>query len=135
MNIYKQAFINTLEEQGIKYTDRDNETVKISYNTDNAPSVSVLVIFDEDGENLVHLVSFEIAKFGKNKEAGYDACNTANAGYRWVKFYLDSDDDLTCTADAIIDEDNCGDTCLSLVRRMVNIIDDNYPMFMKALWA
>ena len=135
MNIYKQEFINTLDAKGVKYTDVDSETVKITYNTDNAPSVSVLVIFDEDGKNFVQFISFEIAKFAKNKEAGVAACNQANADYRWVKFYLDKDTDLTCDMDAYVYEDTCGEVCLSLVKRMVNIIDDNYPMFMKALWS
>ena len=63
------------------------------------------------------------------------ACNSLNQEYRWVRFYLDKDWDLICEADALLDPSSGGEECLSIVRRMVNIIDEAYPKFMKALWA
>ena len=66
---------------------------------------------------------------------GLITCNELNAKYRWVKFYLDKDKDVCVSLDAYIDEHTVGEECLNLVRRMINISDEAYPLFMKALWA
>ena len=58
-----------------------------------------------------------------------------NAHYRWIKFYLDKDSDIVADCDAYIDADTCGKECMSLVRRMVNITDEAYPTFARAMWA
>ena len=65
----------------------------------------------------------------------YTSCNELNNKYRWVKFYLDDDSDVVAQIDAYVDDETCGGECLSLVRRMVNIVDGGYPTLMQALIA
>ena len=48
---------------------------------------------------------------------------------------VDDDDDVIVSMDAIIDRSTCGAECLSLVLRLVNILDDAYPEIAKARWA
>ena len=48
---------------------------------------------------------------------------------------MDKDGDIIAQIDAYIDERTCGYECASLVRRVVNITDEAYPTFMKALWS
>ena len=58
-----------------------------------------------------------------------------NAQYRWVKFYIDGDQDIACQSDALVDIESVGSECLQMVERMVGIMDEAYPEFMKAFWA
>ena len=132
---YKQLFMNYMDREGIKYVDRDDFVVKITYSGDNLKTIPIYVFFDEDGDPLVQFKCWDIAEF-KGKEAkGIITCNSVNKQYRWVKFYLDDDADVVASIDAYIDADTCGSECLSLVRRIVNITDDVYPEFAKAMWA
>ena len=66
---------------------------------------------------------------------GINVCNELNRKFRWVKFYIGSDGDVNAQIDAYIDEESCGFICKSLVSRTVNIVNEGYPTFMKALWS
>ena len=132
---YKQLFMSYMDKEGIKYTDRGDNVVKVVYSGDNLKSIPVYVFFDKDGGPMVQLRCWEIANF-KDKEAkALIACNEMNSTYRWVKFYLDKDADIISECDAYLDEYTCGEECLNLVRRVVNITDDAYPTFAKAMWG
>ena len=81
---YKQLFLRYLDEKGVKYTDRDEYVVRISYSCDNLKTIPVYIFFDEDGDPMVQFKCWDIANF-KNKEAkGIFACNEMNKTYRWV---------------------------------------------------
>ena len=132
---YKQLFMNYMDAKGVKYTDKGEHVVKVVYNGDNLKSIPVYVFFDKDGDSMIQVYCYEIANFNSNVAAGLLACNEMNKTYRWVKFYIDKDNDLICSLDAYIDDVTCGEECLKLVRRVVNITDEAYPTFMKALWS
>ena len=133
---YKQLFMSFMDTKGIKYQELDNNAVRVGYNTENAKSVTVFVIFDEDGKNLVAFRSWDIAKFKDDKWVdGLTVCNTLNRKYRWVKFCLSDEGSLSAEDDALLDETSCGEECLQLVQRMVNIVDEAYPTVMKAIWG
>ena len=42
-------------------------------------------------------------------------CNSLNSQYKWLKFYLNKDNDLMIQDDAIIHEGSAGDECLELL--------------------
>ena len=124
-----------LNEKGVKYKELNDECVEVSYNADNS-SFSIKVIFDKDGEGLVAFRCWSIGGFAEDKYAkALIVCNEMNVKYRWVKFYLDSDRDVTVASDAIVDIATVGAECLQMVRRMVNICDEAYPSFMRVKWA
>ena len=130
---YKNLFMQYMDRSDIKYTDVRENVVKVVYSGDNLKTIPVYVFFDEDGDPLVGFKCWDIANFKDEKmAAGIIACNQLNDKYRWVKFYLDKDSDVIAQIDAYVDEENCGRFCLSLVRRMVNIVDGGYPTLMQA---
>lgn len=137
MATYKEAFIRHLESEGIKYTDLDDVAVRIGYNTDNVQGgVSVVVIFDKDNSHYATLRSWDVGKFdGELKVKGIAVCNEMNKQYRWCKFFINDDGDVTAQIDAIFDMGNVGPVVLEMVRRMVNIVDEAYPAFMKVRWS
>ena len=136
MASYKELFMSYMDCNGIKYTDVKENVVRVVYTGDNLKTIPIYVFFDADGDPLVSFKCWEIANFKDEKMAGgVIACNLLNKKYRWVKFYLDDDSDVVAQIDAYVDEETCGSECLSLVKRMVNIIDEGYPTFMRAIWA
>ena len=133
---YKSNYLRYMDKHGIKYADKNDRIVSVTYNGDNLNKIPVLVIFDEDGDGIVQLDCWEIAKFKDDKRAaGMIASNELNAKYRWVKFYVDDDGDMRAQIDAYVDYDTVGEECSKLVQRMVSIIDKAYPVMMKYLWA
>lgn len=133
---YKAAFMKYLDNHGVKYDDQNETIVSLSYKAENMDSVRVYVGFDSDGENLVTFKSYSIGHVKDDKlSAALVACNAMNAQFRWIKFYIDDDQDIACQCDALVDMESVGSECLQLVERMVGIMDDAYPEFMKAFWA
>ena len=131
---FKQDFMRYMDAQGVKYTDTAEFRVRVAYTGENLKSIPVYVTFDSDGDNLVQFHCWEIANFKDKLSDGIFACNFLNAKYRWGKFYIDDDGDVVCSTDAYLGAD-CGSECLSLVHRVVNITDQAYPVFMKALYS
>lgn len=135
MASYKELFMRYMDQEGIKYVDRDEFLVKVTYTGDNLKSIPVYVFFDKDGDPIVQFKCWDIANFKDKEGKGIFACNIANKTYRWVKFYLDDDSDVVASIDAYIDASTCGRECMSLVRRVVNITDEVYPDFARAMWS
>lgn len=135
MSKYKSEFMRYLDQKGVKYQELDDRRVLVRYGGENLKTIAVTVSFDKNESNTVQLYSFEIASFKEDKfAAGLLACNALNARFRWVKFYLDSDRDVIAEMDAVVDYNSVGEECFELVIRMVGIIDEAYPEFMKAMW-
>ena len=132
---YKQLFLDYMNAEGIRYTDEGENRVRVSYSGDNLKSIPVYVFFDKDGDPIVRFVCWDVANFKNKDERGIKACNELNAKWRWVKFYVDKDSDIIVECDAYVDAETCGETCMRLVRRMVNITDEAYPDIAKALWS
>lgn len=132
---YKRMFMNYMDREGIKYVDRDDFVVRVTYTGDNLKTIPVYVFFDEDGDPIVQFKCWEIANFKGKEGQGIFTCNEMNKEYRWVKFSLDDDADIVASIDAYISVENCGEECMALVRRVVNITDDAYPNFAKAMWS
>lgn len=132
---YKSIYMRYMDENGIKYSDVRERVVRVSYSGDNLKSIPVYVYFSENDEPRVRLACSSIAHFEDNKlAAGLIACNELNRKYRWVKFYVDEENDIIAEDDAIIDATSCGPELRELVVRMVDIIDKGYPTIMQAKW-
>lgn len=132
---YKKLFMKYMDREGIKYVDRDEHVLRVTYSGDNLKTIPVYVFFDKDDDPYVQFKCWEIANFKGKEGKGIFTCNNINKEYRWVKFYLDDDADVIASADAMVDYDTCGKICMSLVRRVVNITDEAYPQFAKAMWV
>ena len=135
MQKYAREFTMYMDSEGIKYTEQNENVIKVVYSGDNLDTISIYAIFDEDGDHLVQMRCWEIVNFKNNEAAAFAVCNELNKQFRWAKFYLDNDNDIVAMVDAILDLDTCGEECMELVRRMVSIIDDAYPQLAKARWA
>ena len=89
------------DQRGLKYRESEKGFLSVTFNADNINEVTVLLdIDDENGK--AELLCFSIGQFQQDKFAqGLIACNTCNAKYRWVKFYMDDDNDVCARSDAM----------------------------------
>lgn len=135
MSNYKSAYLAHMDSEGIKYTERDENSVVVSYGGDNMQSIRITVIFDKDGGNQVHFVNWDIGNYKDKVAKALVICNAMNKRWKWAKFYIDDDYDVTVDSDALVSADSVGPECMEMVVRLVDIIDKSYPEFMKAKWA
>lgn len=103
----------------------DNMSVKIR-----------LISLREDEE--FKILSEDFAKIPQEKlAAGYQLINKMNRTYKFVKFTIDDDGDVSCQWDlpTSLPNEVVGKLGVEIVMRMSNIIDNAYPEFMKLIWA
>lgn len=136
-----ENFINTLEEKKIKFShyppqgERTTEVVKIDYSGKHGNDLSFTFFFDPTGDT-VNVKMFSICKVGEEKLMNmYVTLNEINYEYRWIKMYMDNDNEVTASGDAIINPETAGEECFEILLRYLSILDDAYPRIMKALWA
>ncbi|MCD7760225.1 MAG: hypothetical protein LUH16_00385 [Clostridiales bacterium] len=133
---YKSLFMSYMDSSNVKYSEPREDVVKVVFKGDNLKSIPIFVFFDKDGKPLVSLICGEITNFKGNKvTTGILSCNDMNNKYSWVKFYVNDDGNVHAKIDVDIDNNTCGRVCLSLIVRMAKIIDEAYPVFMKAQWT
>ena len=132
---YKNEFMRYMSREGLKYQEKGAHVVKVGYKMDNL-TVELFVHFDEDGDNYVSIHSYNIGSFsGNNQAKAIYICNEMNKRYKWVRFYMDDDSDVIADADAIVDMNSVGASLVELCMRMVTVIDEAYPVFMKIRWS
>ena len=135
MENYKEKFVQFLAAKGVKYIDHDERVVELRYGAENITSLRILVFFDRNNENAVHFVGTDICTFKDEKiPAALVTCNQLNGKFRWIKFYIDEDQEMRAEADAVLDINSVGEECYELVGRLVGIVDEAYPDIMKAMF-
>ncbi len=63
-----------------------------------------------------------------------DTVNKLNVKYRWLSFYIDDDEEVTCNADSLLNADTAAEVCFNLLVRFITIVDEAYPEMMKVLY-
>ena len=137
MATYKEAFVDYLKKEELKFLDIDERAIRISWDAENiAPGVDILVIFDKENRNAAHFMCGGFCKAPENKmDVMLKVCNEANKQYRWIKFYINDSQEVMAEDDAVLDMASVGEECIELVARMVRVVDEAYPKFMKAIYA
>ena len=136
VNQVERAFV----EQGLKFEhidDYDKPLLVLNFGGGDFSytHVAIHVFFDLDGCSIQILTS-PIANVPVEKTASaLLALNECNHLFRWVKFYLDEDNDVIANTDLIFTAQNAGEACIEIVLRCASIIDDAYPRIMKAIWG
>ena len=136
-----QQFLDALQRANLKWKDsRDmddgNSLVVCGVSGKNNARYDVLFIFDANGESAAVRVFKLITSCPEDKTLKMlDAINDLNNKYRWVKFCLDKDQDVSVQVDAYVNGDTDGMICVKLLLRIMKIIDESYPTFMHILWG
>ena len=61
--------------------------------------------------------------------------NRCNEKYRFIKYTLQEDNSLSAQYDMPIRSDCIGEAAVEIAIRFLQIIDESYPEFMKAMWS
>lgn len=129
-----------LAEQGLNFDHVDefeNPMIVLNFGGGDFSytHVAIHVVFDLDGTS-VQVITSPIASAPAEKTSTVlFALNECNRKFRWVKFYLDDDNDVIADTDMLFDEQNIGEAVIEIVMRTANIIDEAYADIMKAVWS
>ncbi len=137
-----QDFIRKLNEKNVHYKEagtakNGDDLLTVSFSCDNISSgVKVTFFFSDDNED-VALRCFDLVKVPDDKVAAcFIAVNQQNKKFRFGKFVLDTGDNtIQMEMDAVFRDHDVGEICYELMMRAVNLCDDAYPEFMKAIWS
>lgn len=135
MNTAAKMVSAFFESQDTKLNELRDDLLLIGWGFEGG-SIRIFFSFDESCTH-VHLEGREFIKVPAEKyDAIYKTLNECNDQYVHVKFVLDTESGEICARDDdIIQLDSCGEECFELMIRMVKIVEDAYPKFMKALYA
>ena len=123
------------ESQETKATELRDDLIRVGWNFDGG-TMEIFLQFDESNTH-VHLEGMNFIKVPENKYDNlYKILNECNDTYSHVKFVLDTEDgQINARDDDVIQLDSCGEECFELMIRMLRVVEDAYPKFMKAIWA
>lgn len=111
----------------------DQSSVWLSFGINNGGSYRIKFISrDNDNDVAVRVFAF-VHSEQKNAEKLYPVLNQLNVKYRYFKLCFDSDGDVNLEYDYPV-KSNPEESALELVVRIVKIIDEAYPLIMRALW-
>lgn len=145
MNKYEFKAINLIAEafakRGVKFdvvNYHGSEQLLAAFPVDCGPNV-IMRFISCDNDNDVAVRIFGLIS-NTPKEKRYrimDACNVLNHKIRYIKFYLDTDGDINVEYDFPVrsPDDGIGEMAFEIFVRMMQILDSEYSIFMKALYT
>ncbi|MCD8088566.1 MAG: YbjN domain-containing protein [Oscillospiraceae bacterium] len=134
MNICAQAFANNLDSKNLTYSVSRDDDSKSVISFPYKQRRTSIIFTGEEGVQCQFQTVIESVPEDKVMDL-IVVCNSLNTQYRFVKFVVDSDNDLMNYSDAILTPETAGDECFEVLLRSLQIIDEAKPTFMKAIYA
>ena len=134
-----QLISDHMKQKELKFDVRELDEISvlsIGYSEENHSSK--IQMYATDNDNDIKVRSEIIAKFsGEKLQKGLELINKLNEEYRFAKFVIDSDGDLTAEYDfpKNMSDEAIGECAIELSIRMSSIINDVYPEIMRTVWA
>lgn len=141
--IYKATKLikEEMDRQGLKYSIEefeDGSTLWVRFTINNGPSLQVKFISLDD-KNDVAIRLFRIVENVEESkvEEMLKAVNECNCEYRYLKFILDDECDVNIEYDLALraEDTSVGAEACEILVRIVKIVDEVYPKFMKIIWS
>jgi len=129
-----------MKEEGFKLAAEEDGMEGASYvmagfTVENGPDVAVMFI-SQDDDNDVSVRLFGLAHVPEEKKLFvYPVLNQLSEQYRFIKFIMDGEGYVNIEYDFLTEvSDEClGDCCCEIFVRIMKIVDEAYPVLMKAL--
>ncbi|MCQ2444046.1 MAG: YbjN domain-containing protein [Mailhella sp.] len=132
----REEFLGFLREKGIRFTEPDEHSVRIVWQGANIYTLPIVMRFDGDGRPIATADCYELCHVSAEKrDVLTECCSVLNERYRWVKFYLDEDDDIVTEIVIPLPPDGTGRFCMDMMLELRDITDHAYPFIMTALWG
>lgn len=136
-NLIAEAF----EKCGVKFdvvSHHGSEQLLAGFSVDCGPNVIMRFISRDNDNDIAARIFGLISNTPKEKRARVmEACNVLNYKIRYMKFYLDTDGDINVEYDFPVHspDDGIGEMAFEIFVRMMQILDSEYSIFMKALYS
>ncbi|MGN1030813.1 MAG: YbjN domain-containing protein [Butyricicoccaceae bacterium] len=132
-----RSFMRRLDRDDIKYrimeSSSGKDRIRVSYRGDNKDRISLDFFFEND-EETISVYCYDVAHCPSDKKLGaLVAINMMNTKYKWVKFYLDDDNDVIAEVDLEVTLDSAAEVARRCCGLAVNIIDEAYPLLQYAI--
>lgn len=131
----------TFEKRGVNFdvvSHHGSEQLLAGYSVDCGPNV-IMRFISRDNDNDVAARIFGLISNTPNEKRVrvMEACNMLNYKIRYMKFYLDNDGDINVEYDFPVHspDDGIGEMAFEIFVRMMQILDSEYSIFMKALYS
>ena len=132
MLLSAQLFIEDLKSKNLQFNARElDDEVVVSFPYDG--KVTNFIFSGEDGKYVSMFTMFESIPADKVGDL-LVVCNNLNATYKWLKFFVDKDNDLMVQDDAILSPESAAEECFELLVRRTNILKDVKSAIMRAIY-
>lgn len=145
MSKYEFKAINLIAETFEKHEAKfrvfnmqGQEELVAGFSVDGGPNVMMKFITRDNDNDVAARIFGMITKTPKEKrDRVMEACNVLNRKIRFMKFYLDTDGDINVEYDfPVHSSDECiGEMAFEIFVRTMHILDNEYEVFMKALYT
>ena len=122
MNTCAARFIETLKVKELNFgvhEPNDETIVTFPYH-----GRTTLIVFSGSNGDHVQLITVVEAVPAEHYEEAVLACNKLNCIYRYVKFFVDKDNDIVTYVDAIVNEETAGEECFKLLVYNCQTLDE-----------
>lgn len=129
-----KAFLDAKDFKYMEITTKSKEALLLRMASD-VVKLEIVVVFIDDVNVTLHCRKFCHIPDDKLEEC-YELCSDLNCSFRWVKFYVDEEDNtIRAEDDAVIKPENVGEEVYELVGRMTSVISNAYPKIMHMIYA
>lgn len=136
-----RLIMQEMDKVNMHYNVEDMEDVNIlsaGYGIENGPTITIKV-FSQDDDNdvavrvygILHNVAEErIPKIMK-------VINQCNQKFRYFKFVMNDDNDVSVEYDFPVEASDytLGQEVVEILMRMMHVLDECYPVLMRAIWS
>lgn len=131
----------TFEKRGVKFdvvNHHGSEQLHAGFSVNCGPNVIMRFISRDNDNDVAARIFGLITNTPKDKRTRVmEACNVLNHKIRYMKFNLDTDGDINVEYDFPLHspDDGIGEMAFEVFIRMMQILDSEYCIFMKALYS
>ena len=134
-----QLIYETLkQDDGLKvFTDESDtsSSVWLQFGIKNGGSYKIKFISTDNDNDVAVRVFALLSVDDSQRDKLLPAINELNSKYRFVRFWVDEDGDVNIGYDYPMHCPNPASSARELIIRIVKIVDDAYPLLMRAMWA
>lgn len=145
MNKYEFKAINliaeTFEKRGVKFdvvSHHGSEQLLAGFSVNCGSNVIMRFISLDNDNDVAARIFGLISNTPKEKRPRVmEVCNMLNRKIRYMKFYLDTDGDINVEYDFPVHspDDGIGEMAFEIFVRMMQVLDSEYSIFIKALYT
>ena len=131
----------TFEKRGVKFevmSHHGSEQLLAGFSVDCGPNVITRFIRrDNDNDVAARIFGLISSTLKEKRSRVMEACNILNHKIRYMKFYFDPDGDINVEYDFPVHspDDGIGEMAFEIFVRMMQILNSEYSIFMKALYS